>query len=109
MFNTYQMVLCAVLSSFTSAAVSSLLWLRKNGELADAWAQDHLRQNDRIEELEAELDSAEIVTGDPMDSEELMAAVEAFIVSPQAYAVEKWQTLTGLSVVVRRKEVTPDA
>ena len=28
MYNTYQLILCALLSSFTSAAVSNILWLR---------------------------------------------------------------------------------
>lgn len=109
MFSVWQLIGTALTAAAVSWLICSLIWRRWNDELADAWAQDHLRLDDRIEELETELDSAEVVTCDPMDSEELISAVEAFVESPTAYTVEKWQTPFGLSVVIQRKEAMSDA
>ena len=103
MYNAYQVIACGLLSAFVSSLVTTLLWRRAYDKLGDAWAQDRLKLDDRIEELEAELGDVAQVSGDPLESEELVNAIRAFVDNPQGYTVEKWENPDGLSVIVRPK------
>ena len=101
MFNTYQMILCAVLSAITSSTVCSFLWLRYHRRVRSLLERD-------LRDLWEEIDPLEEMDEPPRqltpEEQEVAEHIKRYREHPEDYECSFEETDGGLYVTVSLKD-----
>lgn len=101
MFNTYQMILCAVLSAVTSAAVSNILWIRHQRRVVSLLERDLRDLWEEIDTLEEMDEPPRVLTPEEQEAER---QIRHFREHPEDYNVAFEESDGGLYVTVSLKD-----